>query len=84
MTEDYAIVTRVFDPATERTVISVAGVETFGTAAASEFVTEPGYLGVALQAVSRDWRRKNVQFVLGTRIIDGAPGPPRVLSANFW
>jgi hypothetical protein len=84
MTEDYAIVTRVFDPATERTVISAAGVETFGTVAASEFVTEPGYLGVALQAVSRDWRRKNIQFVLGTRIIDGAPGPPRVLATSFW
>jgi len=84
MTEDYAIVTRVFDPATERTVISAAGVETFGTVAASEFVTEPAYLGAALQALSREWRRKNVQFVLGTRIIDGAPGPPRVLATNFW
>lgn len=44
MGEDYAIVTRVFEPTTEKTVISVAGIETYGTLAASEFVTEPTYL----------------------------------------
>ena len=48
MTEDYAIVTRVFDPSTEKTVISVAGIEAYGTLAAGEFVTEPEYVGVAL------------------------------------
>ena len=84
MTEDYAIVTRVFDPATEKTVISAAGIETYGTLAASEFIVDPQYLGVALRAAPSDWRHKNVQFVLGTRIIDGTPGPPRVLATHFW
>ena len=84
MGEDYAIVTRVFDPATEKTVISAAGIETYGTLAASEFVTQPEYLGAALREASKDWRRRNVQFVLGTRIIDGTPGPPRVLATHFW
>jgi hypothetical protein len=84
MTEDYAIVTRVFDPATEKTVVSAAGIENYGTLAASEFVTAPDYLGVALQAASKDWSHKNIQFVLGTRIIDGTPGPPRVLASHFW
>jgi hypothetical protein len=65
-------------------VISAAGIETFGTLAASEFVTEPAYLGAALRAADRNWRRKNVQFVLGTKIIDGTPGPPRVLATHFW
>ncbi|MEO8373303.1 MAG: hypothetical protein ABI806_29230, partial [Candidatus Solibacter sp.] len=84
MTEDYAIVTRVFDPSTEKTVISVAGIEAYGTLAAGEFVTEPEYLGVALSAAPRDWRHKNVQFVLTTKIIDGTPGPPRVLASHVW
>ena len=84
MSEDYAIVTRVFEPTTEKTVISVAGIETYGTLAASEFVTEPTYLAAALGAAPADWRRKNVQFVLGTKVIDGTPGPPRVLAAQFW
>lgn len=83
MTEDYAIVTRVFDPATENTVVSAAGIGTSGTLAASEFVTHPEYLGVALRDAPKDWNMKNVQFVLGTRIIDGTPGPARVL-AHSW
>jgi hypothetical protein len=84
MEEDFAIVTRVFDPTTERTVISAAGIETYGTMAASEFVTQPDYLGKALVAGPAEWRQQNVQFVLGTRIIDGTPGPPRVLAAYYW
>ncbi|HEY2019493.1 MAG TPA: hypothetical protein VGH38_38560 [Bryobacteraceae bacterium] len=84
MPVDFAIVTRVFDSATEKTVISAAGIETYGTFAASEFVTQPEYLGNALRAAPKDWRRKNVQFVLGTRIIDGTPGPPRILASHFW
>jgi hypothetical protein len=84
MSEDYAIVTRVFEPTTEKTVISVAGIETYGTMAASEFVTEPAYLAAALSAAPPDWRHRNVQFVLGTKVIDGTPGPPRMLAAHFW
>ena len=84
MTEDYAIVTRGFDPSTEKAVVSVAGIEAYGTLAAGEFVTEPEYVGVALSAAPRGWRHKNVQFVLTTKIIDGTPGPPRVLATHVW
>jgi hypothetical protein len=82
--QDYAIVTRVFDPSTEHTVVSVAGIESYGTLAAGEFVTEPQYLGEALLHASKDWRRKNVQIVLGTKIIEGTPGPPMVLATHYW
>ncbi len=84
MTEDFAIVTRVFDPDTEKTVVSAAGIETYGTLAAGEFVTHAEYLGEALRAAPESWRHGNVQFVLGTKIIDGSPGPPKVLAAQFW
>jgi hypothetical protein len=84
ITEDFAIVRRVFDPDTEKAVISVAGIETFGTLAASEFVTQAEYLGKALAAAPASWRRHNAEFVLGTKIIDGTPGPPTVLATHFW
>ncbi|MFN7938464.1 MAG: hypothetical protein U0R19_34370 [Bryobacteraceae bacterium] len=84
MTEDYAIVTRVFDPSTERMVISVAGIENYGTLAAGEFVTQADYIGAALAGSGPEWRQQNVQFVLGTKVIDGTPGPPRVLAAHYW
>jgi hypothetical protein len=83
-TQDYAIVTRVFDPTTERTVVSVAGIESYGTLAAGEFVTEPEYLGAALLREPKEWRKKNVQIVLGTKIIEGTPGPPKVLAVHYW
>jgi hypothetical protein len=82
--EDYAIVTRVFDRATEKTVISAAGIETYGTLAATEFTVKPEYVGEALRSAPKDWHRRNVQFVLETKIIDGTPGPPRVLATHFW
>jgi hypothetical protein len=83
-TQDYAIVTRALDPSTERTVISAAGIESYGTLAAGEFVTDSEYLGAALLRLPSDWRHKNVQFVLGTKIIEGTPGPPQVLAAHIW
>lgn len=84
MNEDFAIVTRVFDPSTERTVISVAGIENYGTLAAGEFVTQADYIGAVLAASAPQWRQQNVQFVLGTKVIDGTPGPPRVLAVHYW
>lgn len=84
MSEDFAIVTRVFDPSTERTVISAAGIENYGTLAAGEFVTQADYIGAALAATAPQWRQQNVQFVLGTKVIDGTPGPPRVLAVHYW
>jgi hypothetical protein len=84
ISEDFAIVTRVFDSATERAVISAAGIEAYGTLAASEFVTQAEYLGAALQSGPKAWRKNNVQFVLRTKIIDGTPGPPGVLAAHYW
>jgi len=32
----------------------------------------------------RNWERKNVELVIATKVIDGSPGPPRVVAAHFW
>jgi hypothetical protein len=82
--EDYAIVTRMLDPETERTVVSVAGVEEYGTLAASDFVTNPSYLSEAFRSAPKGWHRKNIQVVLRTKIVGGTPGPPQVLATHFW
>ena len=82
--QDYAIVTRVFNPTTERSVVSVAGIENYGTLAAGEFVTDPEYLGAALLSAPKGWRGRNLQIVLGTKIIEATPGPAKVLAATYW
>lgn len=81
---DYAIVTRVLDPTTERTLIVVAGITHYGTMAAGEFLTNPAYFSEALRHAPPDWERKNIQVVLSTRVIGSTTGPPKVLETHFW
>ncbi len=82
--EDYAIVSRVFNPTTEQPVIVAAGIKGGGTAAAGEFLTDSAYLGQALKSAPAHWETRNVQFVLKTRLLGGAAGPPQLVAAHYW
>jgi hypothetical protein len=82
--EDYAIVTRVVDPSTERTVIAAAGLRHFGTLAAGDFLVNEAYLREALRDAPRGWERKNIQIILSTKIVGGTAGPPQVVATHFW
>jgi hypothetical protein len=83
LTEDYSIVSRVSDPTTGETVIVAAGITKYGTLSAGEFLTGSRLNELARYA-PRDWRRKNLQVILGTKVVKGSPGPPRVLATYFW
>ena len=82
--EDYAIVSRVFNSASGRLVISAAGITQYGTRAAGEFLTDPARLTAALSKAPQDWPKKNLQVLLQTTVFKGTPGPPRVLEMHFW
>jgi hypothetical protein len=83
LAQDYALVSRVLDPTTDRMVVAVGGLTGYGTAAAAEFLS-----GIAIEAVARDaprkWARKNLQLVVGTEVIAGHCGPARLLETHFW
>lgn len=81
---DYALVTRVMNRTTEKTVVSIAGITQYGTEAAAEFVTNPDYFKRALTHAPSDWSHKNIQVVLSTRVISQTSGPPTVVAAYFW
>jgi hypothetical protein len=81
---DYAIVSRVRDPKTEQTVVVVAGIGSWGTLAAGEFVTIPEHLKKLEKLAPPHWEQKNLQVVLATDVIRGSSGPPIVLAAHFW
>ena len=83
ITKDYALISRVVDPATGTLVLSVGGITPFGTTAAGEFVTSPEHLERALASV-RDWSTRSLQIVLETQVIDGAAGAPRVVATHVW
>lgn len=82
--KDYALVSRVVNRTTERTVMILGGISQYGTEAAAEFVTNPTYFNSALTGAPSDWYRKNIQIVLSTRVLAGVSGPPTVIAAYFW
>lgn len=82
--QDYALVTRVVNRTTERTIVILGGITQYGTEAAAEFVSDPTYFERALGQAPRDWDRKNIQVVLSTQVLSGVSGPPTVVAAYFW
>jgi hypothetical protein len=82
--EDWAIVGRFKDPTTENFVVVAAGVSVWGGVAAGEFITTPAYLEELARQAPRGWENKNVEAVIGTRVINGQSGPPRILATEFW
>ena len=31
-----------------------------------------------------DWQHKNLELVLAVNVVDGRPGPPRIVASYFW
>jgi hypothetical protein len=82
--KDYAIVVRMVDPNTDQYVVVAAGVSRDGTVAAGEFLVDPKRMDEMLNLVPRDWKRKNLEIVLETQVIQDRSGPPRVRAVHVW
>jgi len=82
--EDYAVISRVWNPATGQVMVSMAGLLPFGTAAAGEFLSEPRFLEAAVAKAPKGWQNKNIQIVIATSLTGASSGPPRVLATWFW
>ena len=82
--EEYAIISRILDVSTEKTVIAVIGTTFFGTLAGGEFLTHASYMEDAFRSAPPDWYRKNIQVVIRAAIVGGTPGPPRVIATYYW
>jgi hypothetical protein len=81
---DYAVVTRLLNSKTGQFVVVVAGIKSYGTQAAGEFVSKPGYLEKALRSAPQDWARRNLQIVIQATITDLLPGPPQAIAVYVW
>jgi hypothetical protein len=82
--EDYAIVSRVFDSNTGELLIAAAGITQYGSRAAAEFLTSPQLMAALAAGAPRDWRKKNLQVLLHTKVVDNTPGPPSIVTTYFW
>jgi hypothetical protein len=83
-TEDFGIVTRLLDSKTGQLLITVAGLSASGSDAAAQFISIPEYLAEGLRTAPPDWRRKNMEVVVRTTVIDSVAGPPHVVASYFW
>jgi hypothetical protein len=84
VTEDYALVARIFDQTTGRPVLVVAGLGANGTTAAAQFLLDPARMAELTAHAPRDWQRLNMEAVLRTQILDNHAGPPRLVACTFW
>jgi hypothetical protein len=84
MTKDFAMITRIIDPNTDRILVAVGGLWGYGTLAAGEFLSDPKYMESLDRQASAGWQKKNLQIVLSTEVIKGNSGPPRVLASYSW
>lgn len=82
--DDYGVVTRLLDSKTGKFVVAVAGIQSYGTAAAGELISNTEYLEKALRMAPPDWSRKNLQIVLQTTVTDSVAGPPQAVAIYTW
>jgi hypothetical protein len=84
LTEDFALVSRVLDPVTERMVVMAGGLTGYGTMAAGEFLSSPSYMESITASAPAKWARKNVEILISTKVINGKSGPPKAVISHFW
>jgi hypothetical protein len=82
--EDYAIVSRILESKTGRVLVTIAGLDHSGTRAAGDFVTNPQMIADLVRRAPKDWKRKNLQVVLHTNVVDNLPSSPTVVAAYYW
>jgi hypothetical protein len=82
--QDYAIVSRVFDPSTGKTVVTASGLAEFGTEAAGEFLTSRTAMEQIEKSAPRNWERMNIELVIATDVVGRRAGPPKVVATHFW
>ena len=81
---DFALITRVIDPNTDRILVAVGGLLGYGTLAAGEFLSDNKYMEAFANGAPADWPKKDLQIVLSTEVIKGNSGPPKVLASYAW
>ena len=81
---DYAIISRILDPATDRVAVVAAGISGSATLAAGEFLSNPEQMEEITRQAPKDWSAMNLQVVLALKTSGEKPAPPRVVATYFW
>ena len=84
LTEDYALISRVFEERSGQPVVSVAGITDFGTQAAAEFLSDESLLALAFVDAPKQWERKNLQLIIRTQVVGHTTGKPQFVARQIW
>ncbi|MGH9575517.1 MAG: hypothetical protein ACRD40_18570 [Candidatus Acidiferrales bacterium] len=82
--EDYAVISRAFDPETRSMLILVSGCMQYGTEAAARLITSPDQLSAALRGAPKDWPGKNLQLVIHVDVVANSPASTKVVASYYW
>lgn len=82
--EDYAVITRAFDPETHAILILVSGCLQYGTEGAAQLITNPELLASAMRHAPPNWQKKNLQLVVRFDLVDNSPAYSRVVASYYW
>jgi hypothetical protein len=82
-TDDYAVISRLIDPRDGHVLIMAAGIGSFGTETAAEFLTNSQEMGEATRKAPSGWQKKNVQIVLHVTVRDVLDSE-NVVATQYW
>jgi hypothetical protein len=82
--EDYAVISRTFDPETHAMLILVSGCLQYGTEGAARLITNPDLLAAALRNAPKNWQQKNLQLVIQFDVVANSPASSRVVASYYW
>ena len=81
--QTYGVITRVKDPATGHSVLTLSGL-VHGTRAAGECVVDAACLQAAERMGGSDLAKQNVQIVVDAAVMGEDSGAPRVIAVHSW
>jgi hypothetical protein len=84
MNRDFGLVARFHDPTTDQIILISAGLGENGTIAASQLLTTNKYFKELRQEQLLPKPEQNFEAVIETEIINGRPGPPRIVATYLW
>ncbi len=84
LTHDFGLIARFNDRTTDQVVVVAAGIKENGTIAAGQMISDKKYLALLRDAIHLTKQKQNFEAVIETQIIDGKPGPPRIVAVCVW
>lgn len=84
LSKDYALIARAPEPRTGQTMFVIAGLGERGSAAATEFLTNPRYMQAFSASAPGGWENRNLEIVIETDLAGGDWGQPHVVASEIW